>query len=64
MPIMNKTGRVSKKSTKASEKAKLKKFNTEMETKINALQSTKPIKVDTNSIDEDFVALANHKEDY
>src|SRR5688572_12603909 len=63
MPYMNKAADTSKKSTKASEKAKLEQFNTEMGAKISALQFTKPIKVDTNSIDVDFVALANHKED-
>jgi hypothetical protein len=63
MRHMYKVGKVTKKTTKESEKIKLKQFNTEMGAKINAMQFTKPIKVDTNTIDEDFAALANHKED-
>jgi hypothetical protein len=53
---------VYKKATKESEKAKLEQFNKDMGAKINALQFSKPIKVDTNNIDEDFAALA--KTDY
>jgi hypothetical protein len=60
---MNKAVKVYKKTRKENQKAKLEQFNKEMGAKINALQFTKPIKVDTNTIDEDFAALASHKED-
>lgn len=50
------------KSMKKKEKAKLEKFNLEMKAKIKALKFSKPIKVNTNNIDEDFAALA--KTDY
>jgi hypothetical protein len=50
--------KVYKKATKESDKAKLEQFNKEMGAKINALQFSKAIKVDTNDIDEDFAALA------
>jgi hypothetical protein len=53
---------VYKKATKESDEAKLERFNAEMGAKINDLQFSKPIKVDTNDIDENFTALA--KTDY
>jgi hypothetical protein len=58
IPYMNKAVKASKKSTKESAKAKLERFNKEMETKINALQLSKAMKADTNDIDADFAALA------
>jgi hypothetical protein len=57
MPIMNKAVKLYKKTKKENQKAKLEQFNKEMGDKIKALQFSKPIKVDTNTIDEDFVAL-------
>jgi hypothetical protein len=54
--------KVYKSVTGESEQAKLEQFNKEMAAKINALQFSKDIKVDTNDIDEDFAALA--KTDY
>jgi hypothetical protein len=44
MPYMNKTGKVSKKITKASEKAKLEQFNTEMGAKIKLCSSPNRLK--------------------
>jgi hypothetical protein len=54
---------MNKKAKKESGKAKLEQFNKEMGTKINSLQFSKTIKVDTNDIDADFAALANHRKD-
>jgi len=57
---MYKTVKISKKSTKESERAKSKQFNKNMGAKINALQFSKAIKADTNDIDADFAALAEN----
>jgi hypothetical protein len=61
--IMNKAVKVYKKTKKENQKAKLEQFNKEMGDKIKALQFSKPIKVDTNTIDEDFAVLARNEVD-
>ncbi len=43
---------------KKKERAKLEKFNKEMNAKIKALKFSKKIKFNSNTIDEDFAALA------
>jgi hypothetical protein len=60
MRHMYKTVKIFKKSTKESEKARSKQFNNDMGAKINALQFSKAIKIDTNDIDADFAALAEN----
>jgi hypothetical protein len=57
---MYKAVKVSKKSTKQSERAKSRQFNNDMRAKINAIRFSKAMKADTNDIDADFPALAEN----
>jgi hypothetical protein len=59
MPYIYKSIKVSDKTQKESEKAKLKKFNKEMEAKIKALKLPKNIKINTTNLDKEFAALAD-----
>lgn len=47
------------KNMEKQQKSKLDQFNKEMREKIRVVKFSKKIKVNTDNIDEDFVALAN-----